>query len=138
MLCNPDVSTKYEIRRDIKIVRELFNLSQEELARILSVSVRTVQRIEEGGQFELNPRSRECFYSFAFNWLENFQKLKAMMRQEASLSKRKRWKKGRKRSTGASSRKKKPGRAKGKSLEERREESKRNGTLKAWRFTAFK
>ena len=82
LLYNPDVNTEFEIRRDILIIRELFSLTQDEIAKVLGVEPRTVRRIEGGEPFELNAQSRERFYSFVFRRLEGFQKLKSSMRKE--------------------------------------------------------
>ena len=82
ILYNPYVNTKFEIARDIKIAREALGLSQEKIASVLEVNVRTVRRIESLEEFELNKASKERFYSFVFGKIEGFNKLKSEIRKE--------------------------------------------------------
>lgn len=63
-----------KINKEIKVIRELFNLTQSEFAEILGVSVDSIIRWEQN-TVEIEERNIELIYNFAYNKGINFNKI---------------------------------------------------------------
>lgn len=71
----------YNISEDMKIVRELLNITQEELADAIEVETLTIKRIENGIT-KTSKRTLDLFYDFAYKKKIYLNKIKKMFYKE--------------------------------------------------------
>ena len=75
----------YNIHEDMKIVRELLNITQEELAGELSVEPLTIKRIENGIT-NTSKRTFDLFYDFVYKKRIYLNKIKEMFYKEELIN----------------------------------------------------
>ena len=71
----------FNISEDMKIVRELLNITQEELADELNVEPLTIKRIENGNT-STSKRTLDLFYDFVYKKKIYLNKIKEMFYKE--------------------------------------------------------
>lgn len=76
---------KYKINEDLKLVREMINISQEELANNIGVQKRTIIRIETGENYP-SEDTLEKFYNFAYKKGIKLNSIKEVLYKEENPS----------------------------------------------------
>ena len=71
----------YRINEDLKLIREMLNLSQEDIANIINVQKRTIIRIENGENYP-SDNTIEKIYNFAYKKGIKLNNIKEMLYKE--------------------------------------------------------
>ena len=72
---------KYKINEDLKLIREMFELSQEEMSLSIDIDKKTITRIENDENYPTN-ETLEKIYNYAYKKGIKINKIKEMMYKE--------------------------------------------------------
>ena len=72
---------KYKINEDLKLIREMFKLSQEEMSLSIDIDKKTITRIENDENYPTN-ETLEKIYNYAYKKGIKINKIKEMMYKE--------------------------------------------------------
>ena len=72
---------KFKINEDLKLIREMLNLSQEEISLFIDVDKKTITRLENNENYPTN-ETLEKIYNFAYKKGIKINKIKEMIYKE--------------------------------------------------------